>query len=148
MRGLPDGHNLQSHGPCANRLTAKARRFYEDVLDNLFQRRVPTGRTRVHVLSRHSAVWNQQLLLDMSAFFREKALKLLESVTETDEVRSNLELRLYECQVLDSIKTVELMVRIEEEFGLKISPAEFERENWATPDKIIADLESRAQVNV
>jgi D-alanine--poly(phosphoribitol) ligase subunit 2 len=84
----------------------------------------------------------------MSAFFREKALQLLELVTETDEVRTNLELPLYECQLLDSIKTVELMVRIEEEFGLKISPAEFEREKWGTPRKIIADLESRAQVNV
>jgi D-alanine--poly(phosphoribitol) ligase subunit 2 len=83
----------------------------------------------------------------MSAYFGEKVLQLLESVAETDEVRTNLELRLYECQLLDSIKTVELMVRIEEEFGLKISPSEFERENWGTPRKIIADLESRAQVN-
>ena len=84
----------------------------------------------------------------MSAFSREKALQLLESVTETDEVRTNLELPLYECQLLDSIKTVELMIGIEEEFGLKISPAEFERENWGTPRRIIADLEKRMRVNV
>jgi D-alanine--poly(phosphoribitol) ligase subunit 2 len=84
----------------------------------------------------------------MSAFFREKVLQLLESVTETDEVRTNLELPLYESQLLDSIKTVELMIRIEEEFGLKISPAEFERENWLTPRKIIADLDGRLQVKV
>jgi D-alanine--poly(phosphoribitol) ligase subunit 2 len=79
---------------------------------------------------------------------REQALQLLESVTETNEVRANLELPLYDCQLLDSIKTVELMVRIEEEFGVKVSPAEFERENWATPRKIIADLESRTQVRL
>ena len=84
----------------------------------------------------------------MNAGFPEKVLQLLESVAETDEVRTNLELPLYESQVLDSIKTVELMVRIEEELGLKVSPAEFERENWGTPRKIIADLESRAQVTV
>jgi D-alanine--poly(phosphoribitol) ligase subunit 2 len=84
----------------------------------------------------------------MSASFREQALQLLESVTETNEVRANLELPLYDCQLLDSIKTVELMVRIEEEFGVKVSPAEFERENWATPRKIIADLESRTQISV
>jgi D-alanine--poly(phosphoribitol) ligase subunit 2 len=83
----------------------------------------------------------------MSAFFREKVLQLLASVTETNEVRTNLELPLYECQLLDSIRTVELMIRIEDEFGLKISPAEFERENWGTPHKIIADLESRERVN-
>jgi D-alanine--poly(phosphoribitol) ligase subunit 2 len=79
--------------------------------------------------------------------FREKVLQLLASVAETDEVRTNVEVLLYECQLLDSIKTVELMVRIEEEFSLKISPAEFERENWGTPRKIIADLESRMLVN-
>ena len=84
----------------------------------------------------------------MNTGFPEKVLRLLESVAETDEVRRNLELPLYESQVLDSIKTVELMVRIEEEFGLKVSPSEFERENWGTPRKIIADLESRAQVTV
>ena len=83
----------------------------------------------------------------MNTGFPEKVLRLLESVAETDEVRRNLELPLYESQVLDSIKTVELMVRIEEELGLKISPSEFERENWGTPRKIIADLESRARVN-
>ena len=82
----------------------------------------------------------------MNSDFRKKVLQLLSSVTETDEVCSNLELPLYECQLLDSIRTVELMIRIEEEFGLKISPAEFDRENWRTPLKIIRDLESRMQV--
>ena len=84
----------------------------------------------------------------MNKSFHEKVLELVASVAETDEVCTNLELPLYECQLLDSIKTVELMIGIEEEFGLKISPAEFERENWATPGRIIADLESRIQVNV
>jgi D-alanine--poly(phosphoribitol) ligase subunit 2 len=87
-------------------------------------------------------------LFVMNAGFHEKVLQLVASVAETDEVLANLELPLYECQLLDSIKTVELMIRIEEEFGLKISPAEFERENWGTPRKIIADLENRMRVHV
>src|SRR4029450_6500636 len=80
--------------------------------------------------------------------FPEKILQLVASVAETDEVRANLDLPLYECQLLDSIRTVELMIRIEEEFGLRISPAEFERENWGTPRRLIADLERRMQVHV
>lgn len=68
---------------------------------------------------------------------------MLAAVAETDEVYRNLDLPLYEEQFLDSMKTVELMVAIEEELGLKISPAEFERENWATPRKVVADLERR-----
>ena len=73
----------------------------------------------------------------------DKVLQVLASVAETDEVRVNLDLPLYDCHLLDSIKTVELIVMIEEEFGLRVSPAEFERESWKTPRKIIADIQRR-----
>jgi D-alanine--poly(phosphoribitol) ligase subunit 2 len=81
----------------------------------------------------------------MIAALSDKLLDLLVSVTGTDEVRTNPELRLYDYQVLDSIKTVELMVTLEEEFSVTVSPAEFEREMWATPRKIVADIERRLQ---
>jgi len=45
--------------------------------------------------------------------------------------------------VLDSLKLVELMVALSEEFGVEISPAEFEREQWATPGRIVAYITSR-----
>ena len=73
----------------------------------------------------------------------DKVLQVLASVAETDEVRVNLDLPLYDYHLLDSIKTVELIVMIEEEFGLRVSPAEFERESWKTPRKIIADIQRR-----
>jgi acyl carrier protein len=41
------------------------------------------------------------------------------------------------------MRTVQLILMIEEEFGLKISPAEFERERWRTPRAVIADLQHR-----
>jgi len=73
----------------------------------------------------------------------DKVLEVLASVAETDEVCKNLDLPLYDLQILDTMKTVELIVMIEEEFGLKVSPAEFERESWRTPRKIIADIQRR-----
>jgi len=73
----------------------------------------------------------------------DKVLQVLASVAETDEVRVNLDLPLYDYHLLDSIKTVELIVMIEEEFDLRVSPAEFERESWKTPRKIIADIQRR-----
>jgi D-alanine--poly(phosphoribitol) ligase subunit 2 len=79
----------------------------------------------------------------MTANFQDKVLQLLASVAETDEVFTNLDLPLYDRQVLDSMRTVELMVMIEQEFGIKVSPAEFERESWRTPREIIADLQRR-----
>lgn len=78
--------------------------------------------------------------------FADKVLQLLASVGETDEVLTNLDLPLYEYQVLDSMRTVQLILMIEEQFGLKISAAEFERELWRTPRAVIADLEQRMRM--
>jgi len=73
----------------------------------------------------------------------EKVLTALAEIAEVGEVRGNLDLRLYDLHLLDSLKTVELMVAFSEVFGVEISPAEFERERWATPRQMVADLESR-----
>lgn len=73
----------------------------------------------------------------------ERILDLLATVTETDEVRMNPDLALYDLQILDSMKTVELIVALSNEMGVEISPAEFERESWATPRKLIADVVNR-----
>ena len=73
----------------------------------------------------------------------DKILEVLANIAETDEVRTNPDLALYDLQVLDSMKTVELIVALSSEVGVEISPAEFERENWATPRKLVADILSR-----
>jgi D-alanine--poly(phosphoribitol) ligase subunit 2 len=70
----------------------------------------------------------------------EKILTLLADVAETDEVRKDLDVALYDLQILDSMKTVELIAALGAEMGVEISPAEFERENWATPRKLVADI--------
>jgi len=72
-----------------------------------------------------------------------RLLEVLKTVAETDEVERNPDLPLYDSQVLDSMKTVDLMVAIAQEFGIDISPAEFEREKWATPRLMIEDIEKR-----
>jgi D-alanine--poly(phosphoribitol) ligase subunit 2 len=74
----------------------------------------------------------------------EQILDVLASVAETDEVRSNPDLALYDLQILDSMKTVELIVALGTEVGVSVSPAEFERESWATPAKLVADVMQRA----
>jgi D-alanine--poly(phosphoribitol) ligase subunit 2 len=73
----------------------------------------------------------------------QKILELLVSVTGTEEVRSNLDLSLYDSHVIDSMQTVQLIVAIEQEFRIQVSPAEFDRESWATPRKIVADIQRR-----
>lgn len=75
----------------------------------------------------------------------EKILNVLAEVADTDEVRSNPDLALYDLQILDSMKTVELMVALSNEVGVHLSPAEFERENWATPRKLVANVMQRLE---
>jgi D-alanine--poly(phosphoribitol) ligase subunit 2 len=73
----------------------------------------------------------------------EQVLDTLARVTQVDEVRTNPDLRLYDLHLLDSLSTVELMVSFSEQFGVELSPAEFEPEQWATPSKIVHDIEQR-----
>lgn len=79
----------------------------------------------------------------MSQVTSDQILDVLATVAETDEVRSNPDLALYDLQVLDSMKTVELMVALSRDLSVEVSPAEFEREAWATPQKFVADIEQR-----
>ncbi len=73
----------------------------------------------------------------------EKVLSVLAEVAETPEVRQNLDLRLFDLDILDSLKTVELIVAFSQQLGVDISPAELEREQWATPRQIVAFMENR-----
>ena len=79
----------------------------------------------------------------MAAANSDQILDVLASVAETDEVRTNPDLALYDLQILDSMKTVDLMVALSTEMGVEVSPAEFEREKWATPRLLVADVLGR-----
>ena len=70
-------------------------------------------------------------------------MDILEQVTGTDQVRRDPGLALFDLGILDSLGTVEVMVALSDKFSVDISPAEIEREQWATPAKIIAYVEER-----
>jgi len=79
----------------------------------------------------------------MASATNEQVLEVLARIADTDEVRSNPDLALYDLQILDSMKTVELIVALQTEIGVEISPAEFDRDAWATPAKMVADVQKR-----
>ena len=58
-------------------------------------------------------------------------------------MRQNPDVRLYDLQILDSMKTVRLIVAFLSEFGIEISPAELDRDDWATPRKIVSYMEQK-----
>jgi D-alanine--poly(phosphoribitol) ligase subunit 2 len=73
----------------------------------------------------------------------DRVLGVLVDVAETDGVRQDPDVRLYELQILDSMQTVRLIIELASEFGVEISPAEVDREQWATPRKIISYIEAK-----
>lgn len=75
----------------------------------------------------------------------ETVVEILADIAETDEVRENPDLPLFDLAVLDSLKVVELMVAFSDALGVELSPAEFEREQWATPGRIVAFMERRVR---
>ena len=79
----------------------------------------------------------------MATSTHEQVIDVLARVAETEEVRTNPDLALYDLQILDSMKTVELIVALQQEIGVEISPAEFDRDEWATPAKMVADVQKR-----
>jgi D-alanine--poly(phosphoribitol) ligase subunit 2 len=73
----------------------------------------------------------------------ERVLALLARVCGADEVRDDLEVRLFDTGLLDSLRTVDLILALAAELGVDVSPAEFDREQWATPRMVIAEVERR-----
>lgn len=73
----------------------------------------------------------------------DRVLDVLVDVSEIEEVRNDPDVRLYDLQILDSMKTVRLIIELGTAFGVEISPAEFDREEWATPRLIISYMERK-----
>jgi D-alanine--poly(phosphoribitol) ligase subunit 2 len=73
----------------------------------------------------------------------DRVLNVLVGVSEIEDIRQEPDVRLYDLQILDSMKTVGLIIAFASEFGVEISPAELDREDWATPRKIVAYMERR-----
>jgi D-alanine--poly(phosphoribitol) ligase subunit 2 len=73
-------------------------------------------------------------------------MAILETVTGESEVRTNRELDLYEHQLLDSLRTLQLLAALTEQFATNIALTEVERGLWATPNRVIAFMERRVGV--
>ena len=74
---------------------------------------------------------------------QEKILSILSGICGETLEEDQLDLDLFENDLLDSLGLVELLVELESQFDVKLSPSEVSRRQIATP-RLIADLvESR-----
>jgi len=72
-----------------------------------------------------------------------RILEILRRAAGTDEVTRDPDIRLYDIGLLDSLATVTLMAALAEDLGVEVSPAEFDREAWATPRHFAEDIARR-----
>lgn len=73
----------------------------------------------------------------------ETVYSALEQVTGEPGSRVDPNLPLFEYHLLDSLRTIELLVTLSERIGIDLAPSEVDREVWATPARIVAFLEAR-----
>lgn len=74
----------------------------------------------------------------------EKVLALLEEICEDDVVRTDRDINLFEEDLVDSLAFTELLVGLEENFGIVIAPSEVEKQDVDTPNKVIQLVLARA----
>ena len=74
---------------------------------------------------------------------KEQVLDMLEEICEDDVGREDLDINMKEEGLMDSLAFVEMLVRIEEIFGLSIAPTEVTYEEIDTPNKVISYIENR-----
>ena len=74
----------------------------------------------------------------------EKILEILAEVCEDDVVKEDLDISLFDNDLLDSLSFVELLVEFEEKLNIVVSPSEVTREDVDTPNKIINLLKTRS----
>lgn len=73
----------------------------------------------------------------------EKLLDILERICDDEAVREDLDKDLFEEGLLDSLAIAELIVAVEEEFKVVLSPTEYEKEELSTVHKIEKILVSK-----
>ena len=74
---------------------------------------------------------------------KEQILEMLEEICEDEVVKEDLDINLKEEGLMDSLAFVEMLVRIEEIFGISIAPTEVTYEEIDTPNKVISYIENR-----
>ena len=68
---------------------------------------------------------------------------MLEDICDDDAVREERDIDLFDAGLLDSMAAIELLVAIEEDFGVQIAPTAVGRDEMNTVNKIIHQIEVR-----
>ncbi len=73
----------------------------------------------------------------------EQVLEMLEEICDDEAVREERDIDLFAAGLLDSLAAIEVLVDIEERFGVEIAPTEVERNAMNSVNKIIDQIAAR-----
>lgn len=73
----------------------------------------------------------------------EKVLNMLIEVTGNDDIAEEKDLDLFEAGLLDSLGIIEVLLKIEEVFGLRLQPTDLEKKDMSTVNNLIEFLQSK-----
>lgn len=74
---------------------------------------------------------------------KEKLLEILVDICDDEIVREDSDMDLFEEDILDSLGLVELLLAIEDNFGITISPTEYEKKDLSSVNKILHILKEK-----
>ena len=72
---------------------------------------------------------------------KEEVIDILNTITGED-VSDKMDENLFDDGLLDSMATVELLLDLEIKFDIQAPVSEFNRDEWDTPNKVVAKVES------
>ena len=73
----------------------------------------------------------------------EKVLNILIEVTGNDDISEEKDTDLFEAGLLDSLGIIEVLLKIEEVFGLRLQPTDLEKKDMATVNNLVGFLNSK-----
>lgn len=73
----------------------------------------------------------------------EKVLEILYEACDDRVIYTDENVDLFETGLLDSMGFIELLITLEEEFDIEISPTEIRKDELNTPRRLIAFLKSK-----
>ena len=73
----------------------------------------------------------------------EKVLDMLIEVTGSDDIAEEKDTDLFEAGLLDSLGIIEVLLKIEEIFGLRLQPTDLEKSDMATVNNLVKFLSTK-----
>lgn len=67
----------------------------------------------------------------------EKVMSIIFDVCNDKVIYKNRDINLFETGLLDSMGFIELLVALEEEFGIEIEPREISKEEMCSPNRLV-----------